>query len=303
MEKQAKQSNKLKVPLLILGVLVILFGGGMAVWMVTRKKEEPSAPIQNQEGAALPPPVTGRQDVSSLYSEEDLQHSALAGEQTPENRPDYTAVLMTSKEGKRLILDRMQKIQLNKADSDKLRAKHKVGRTLVGNNAFSPSANKAIDKMFGLVAGTTGGNYLTYPVYGKYETEAAPLRNDIENFLSKDGQGYNLTSLRHGGNAWWFSSVGLNLMYGNSSSHLHSADKIWWYKADRAGLDFFKLINGHNVPDRRMVDEKRNGQGVFAAWGMYTLVKRWRDEMDFFDKVTREEAITALEQEGLLKRI
>jgi hypothetical protein len=42
--------------------------------------------------------------------------------------------------------------------------------------------------------------------------------------------------------------------------------------------------------------------GIFAAWSMYNFVKEWRSAMDFFDKVTKEEAITALERAGLIKR-
>lgn len=297
MEKQP--NNRLKVPLLILGLLLILGGGGFAIWSVMKKEEEP---IPTQRTGTAPPPVGGRTNATNLYTAEELEHSALGAKPTPENMPQYTAVLMTSKEGLRLIDDRMRKIQLNKSDADKVRAKHKVGRTLVNNNAFSRKANQAIAKMFGLIDGTTAGDYLTYPVYGKYETEAAPLRSDIENFLSKDGQGYNLSELRHGGNPWWFGSVGLNLMYGNQNAHLHTADQIWWYKADRNGLDFFKAVNGHDKEDHELL-KKVNGKGVYAAWGMYDLVKFWRSEMNFFDQVTREEAITALEQEGLIKRI
>jgi hypothetical protein len=298
------QAHKLKLPLLILVLVLVLGGGGFAIWMVTKKEEEQTA-IQPQEGATLPP-VGGRIDASSLYSDEELKHSALVNEDLPNRTPEYEAVLIDSKEGKKLIEDRMRTIQLNKKDSDFIRAKHLVGRTLVGNKVFNTKANKAIDKMFGLVEGTTAGNYKTYPVYGRFETEAAPLRADIENFLSKDGQGYNLTSRRHGGNAWWFGSVGLNLMYGSNDAHVHSADKLWWYKGGqegRDGLDFFKLVNGHNVDDKKLVDKKRNGKGVFAAWNMYNFVKEWRSAMDFFDKVTKEEAITALEREGLIKRL
>lgn len=311
-------SNKLKIPLLIIALLVILGGGGFAIWSITRKENE--TPTERREGTNGAP-VGGRNDVTNLYTEEELQHSALVNENSPNKTPKYKAVLMTSKEGLRLIEDRMRKIQLNKKDSDFIRAKHNVGRTLVNNKAFSTKTNRAIAKMFGLVAGTTAGNYKTYPVYGKFETEAAPLRADIENFLSKNGQGYNLSMKRHGGNAWWFGSVGLNLMYGSNNAHLDSADKIWWghmASGGREGLDFFKLMNGHDIEDKRLLEMKdRLGRkvidhriinqpgttGIFAAWGMYSLVKIWRDAMNYFDKVTREEAITALEREGLIRRI
>lgn len=293
--------NKLKTPLLILAIVLVLSLGGLAIWKVTRKKEDNTQKLEGKKT-----PVSGRTDATNLYTEEELQHSALVNENAPDRTFEYTAVLMTSNDGKRLIEDRVKKIQLNKKDSDFIRAKHRVGRTMINNKLFTPAANKAIQKMFDLVEGTKGDNYKTYPVYGKFETEAAPLRADIERFLSQDGQGYNLTNKRHGGNAWWFGSVGLNLMYGSNKAHVHSADKLWWYAGGqdaREGLDFFKLVNGHDFEDRRIVDDKRNGKAVFAAWNMYNFVKIWRSEMDFFDKVTREEAITALEREGLIRRI
>jgi hypothetical protein len=293
--------NKLKIPLLILGLFIILGGGGFAIWSVMKKEDEPT-PTQRTGEVATPPPVVGRTNATNLYTAEELAHTALGAKPTAENMPQYTAVLMTSKEGLGLIEDRMRKIQLNKSDADKIRAKHLVGRTLVNNTAFSAKANQAISKMFSLVSGVVEGQYLTYPVYGKFETEATALRQDIDSFLAKDGQGYNLSEKRHGGNAWWFGSVGLNLMYGNTNATLHTADQIWWYKADRGGLDFFKAVNGHDVEDQLLL-KKVNGKGVFAAWGIYKLVQIWREQMDFFDKVTREEAITALEQEGLIKRI
>lgn len=311
------QAHKLKLPLLILVIVLVLGGGGFAIWMATKKEEETIE--QPQEGAKLPP-VGGRRDVSDIYTDEELAHSALVDESLPDRTPEYEAVLIDSKEGKKLIENRMKKIQLHIVDSDKLRKKHHVGRTLVGNKIFNTKANKAIEKMFGLVKGTTGGNYLTYPVYGRFETEAAPLRADIENFLSKDGQSYNMSQKRGSGSAWWFGSVGLNLMYGSNKAHVHSADKLWWYqggKEARNGLDFFKLVNGHNVEDRRLLEMKmKNGKkvfdvfqiglpgvtGIFAAWSMYNFVKEWRSAMDHFDLVTEQEAITALEREGLIKR-
>lgn len=297
MEKTATK-NSLKIPLLILALLVVLGGGGFAIWSVTRKEEQEERSSEGATGA----PVKGRANVSGLYTEEELTYDPLFNKDTPDKTPEYEAVLMTSKQGIRLIEDRMRKIQQHRPTADRLRATHKIGHSLVNNPIFDFKANKAIQKMFSLVDGTDGTDSLTYPVYGKFEPDGQALREDIESFLSKDGQGYNLTEFRHGGNEWWFGSVGLNLMYGNGSSHLHSADKIWWYKADRTGLDFYKLVNGHDVGDRRLL-EKRNGQGVFAAWNMYNFVKEWKKQMDLFDSVTRDRAIEALEKEGLIRRI
>lgn len=313
------QAHKLKIPLLILALIVVLGGGGFAIWMVTRKEDDNE---QEQLEVGKKPPVSGRLDATQLYTEEELAFSGLVDENSPDYTPEYTAVLMTSTEGKRLIETRMRKIQQNKKDSDFIRAKHKVGRTMFNNSAFSTKANKAIQKMFSLVDQTDGANYLTYPVYGKYETDGPTLRADIDEFLSKDGQGYNMSMKRNGGNPWWFGSVGLNLMYGSKDAYVHSADQIWWAHIEgdkgRKGLDFFKLVNGHNVSDHRLLEMRLpNGgtvfdhrlinqpgvKGIFAAWGMVDLVKKWRNEIDYFNKVTRDEAIAALEREGLLRRI
>lgn len=295
MEKQ-NQLSKLKIPLLIIALVVILSGGGFAIWSITKKEDKKGSTKGGKGGA----PVKGRFNATGLYTEEELQHSALLDENSPDLTPQYTAVLMTSSEGIQLIENRMKRIQNNRRDSDELRAKHLVGRTLVNNALFSPQANKAIQKMFDLVDGVIGTDYLTYPVYGKFEEEGPRLRADIDAFLAKGGQGYNFGQKRHGGNAWWFGSVGLNLMYGSNKAHIHSADKIWWGAGGtemREGLDFFKLVNGHDVPDGRLLVT------AFAAWNMYNFVKVWKTAMDFFDKVTRQEAIDALEREGMIRRI
>jgi len=291
-----EKSNKLKIPLLIIALLVVFGGGSFAIWSITRKEED-----EETESQIDGTPVGGRLDATNFYTAEELNNNQLFDKKSPDLTPEYKAVLVSSTQGKQLVKDRAKKIQLSKVSSDLVRAKHDVGRTLVNNSAFSASANKEIAKMFGLIDGTTAGQWLTYPVYGQYETEAAPLRADIENFLAKDGQGYNLTNKRHSGNRWWFGSVGLNLMYGNSDSHLHTADNIWWGKLDRDGVDFFKKVNGHDTTDKHLVDKKKNGQGVFAAWGIYTLVKNWKAEMDYFDEVTRQEAIEVLEKEGMIR--
>lgn len=288
--------NKPKIMFLLLGLLVVLAAGSTALWFVLKKPSTPSKPKEQ----AQQPTVTGRINASGFYTAEELAHSALSSGQK-ENKPNYEPVLMTSQEGQRLILDRMRKIQLNKADADKVRAKHLVGRTLVDTNSFNSKALTHINKMFAQLPNVVEGDFLTYPVYGKFETEGEALRNDLKNFLSKSWDGYNLTEHRHGGDSHWLGSVELNLIYGNQNSFVHSADNIWWGVLDRDGLNFYKAINGHDVPDGRLL-EKWNGKGVFNAGGAYKLAQNWLKELDFFDKVTREEAIDALEEEGLIVR-
>lgn len=313
--------NKLKLLLLVFAVFVVFVGGGIAIWSVTRKEDDESAITESLNEGSDKPPVGGRPNLTDFYTEEELQHSALVNNDLPDRTPEYQAVLINSDEGKRLVEDRMEKIQLNPYDADKLRAKHLVGKNLENIQSLSPAANAAIVDMFALVKGVTKGDYLTYPVYGRFETKGSALRADIDNFLSKDGQGYNLTIKRHGGNHWWFGSVGLNLMYGSKDAYVHSAGHIWWAHIEgekgRKGLDFYKLVNGHNVSDRRLLELQLDGKkvhdilqttlqgvtGIFAAWGVVDFVKEWKKAMDTFDKVTRQEAITALEREGLIRRL
>lgn len=299
MENQTQAQN-LKPIFLILGLLLVLGGGGFAIWMVMKKEDQPQERIAaNTEEQAL---VSGRQDVTNLYTEEQLSHTGLVNHQGPDRTPEYTATLVDSNEGKRLIEARMEKIQLHLNDADFIRAKHQIGKGLVDATAFSHKALDNIGKMFALIPGVTQGNHLTYPVYGKFETKGEMLRGDLEEFLGRSWNGYNLTEHRHSGSSWWLDSVGLNLMYGNQNAYVHTADQIWWYKADRNGLDFYKVLNGHDVGDHRLLD-KKYGKGVFNAGGAYKLAEIWLREMDKFDKVTRQEAITALEKEGLIRRI
>lgn len=297
------QLSKLKIPLLIIALLVILGGGGFAIWSVTRREDQGTERREGAEGS----PVGGRVDASGLYTAEELAYNPLFDENSPDRTPEYEAVLVTSSEGHRLIEDRMRKIQTHRPTIDKIRLTHQIGRNLVNNTLFSPQANKAVQKMFDLVDGVTGSNYKTYPVYGKFEPNGAALKADINNFLAQDGQGYNVSNARHKGNAWWFGSVYLNLMYGSNKSHLHSVDKIWWGAGGqemRDGLDFFKLVNGHDVSDHRLLKGTPDGkQGIFAAWNMYNFVKQWKAAIDHLDTVTRQAAIDALEKEGKIRLI
>lgn len=294
------QPNKLKPIFLIIGLVLVLGGGGFAIWMVMKKEEEPTetTTTNTQEQA----PVGGRRNVTGIVDPEDLQHSSLSTSKDNKDRerPTYEAVLATSPEGQQLIEDRVKKIQLHSLDADTVRARYNIGRGLTDVSAFSTKAVADIGKMFALVPGVIQGDPLTYPVYGKYESKGEMLRADLEEFLNKDWSGYNLTEKRHGGNAWWLDSVGLNLMYGNQNAYVHTADQIWWYKADRAGLDFYKVLNGHDVSDRRLL-EKKHWKGIFNAGGAYKLAEIWLREMDKFDKVTREEAKDALELEGKIR--
>lgn len=298
-----------KVGILIFVIVLVLLGGGFAAWKVLGTKEEEEIPVQEQrmEGEELPP-ITGREDVSSAATEatsQELMDKLLGNNQAPLDLPKVVAVLQTSEEGKALIVERMKNIQGNKGASDTVRAVNHVGRTLVNTSSWTTKAIAAIGKMFGQLHNVEEGNYLTYPIFGKYETKGAPLRAELEAFLAQSWQGYNVTNQRHSGDAHWIGQLSLNLMYGSQNSYVHSEDEIWWLnqgQSVRDGLDFYKAVNGHDVGDRQLL-KKVGGKAVYSAGVMYAFVQSWMAEMDYFDKVTEQTAIAALIKEGALVKV
>lgn len=301
-----------KVGILIFVIVLVLLGGGFAAWKVLGTKEEEEIPVQEQrmEGEKLPP-ITGRDDVSSgatnLMTKELIDK--ILGNQEPDPNaaplPPIIAVGQTSEDGKRLIVERMKEIQLNKGASDTVRAVHHVGRTLVDTSSWTTKAIAAISKMFAQLHNVEKDNYLTYPIFGKHETKGAPLRAELEAFLAQSWQGYNVTNQRHSGDAHWIGQLSLNLMYGSQNSYVHSEDEIWWLnqgQSVRDGLDFYKAVNGHDVGDRQLLKKVR-GKAVYSAGVMYAFVQSWIAAMDYFDIVTEQTAIAALIKEGALVKV
>jgi len=295
-----------RVGILIFVIVLVLVGGGFAGWKVlgTKKDEEPQQEQRNA-GEQLPP-ITGRNDVSSAATNvmtKDLIDQILGTEakKNPKGAPP-TAVLQTSDEGKQLIVERMKNIQMNEGASDTVRAVHHVGRTLVDTSSWTTKAIEAIGNMFGQLHNVDKDNYLTYPIFGKYETKGAPLRAELQGFLDQSWDGYNVTNQRHSGDAHWIGQLSLNLMYGSQNSYVHSEDEIWWMnqgQSVREGLDFFKAVNGHDKEDRELLKKVR-GRPVYSAGVMHAFVQSWLNEMYYFDAVTRQTAIAALIAEGYL---
>lgn len=315
-----KVSNKTKTGILILVIVLVLAGGGFAAWKVlgTNKDDEP--PQEQGEQEQLPP-ITGRIDATSEETKmltKDLVKKLLGQQKQDPNKPPPTGVLQTSDEGKRLIEERMKDLQQVKETSDQIRAVYNVGRTLVDTSSWTTKAIDAIGNMFGQLHNVDKDNYLTYPIFGKYETKGKPLRDELQRFLDQDWRGYNLSMKRHQGDAHWIGELSLNLIYGSQDAFVHSADNIWWYaggESARKGLDFFKAVNGHDIEDRRLLEmQTRNGKkvfdtlqinepgtiGIFGAGVMYAFVKSWLNEMHYFDAVTEQTAIAALVAEGYL---
>jgi hypothetical protein len=317
-------SSKTKTGILIFVIVLVLAGGSFAAWMVLRKKEEDPPPENEALEKEELPPITGRVDARTEETDaitEDLVARLLGQQEQDPNRPRPRGVLQTSSEGKALIEERVKYIQMNESASNQVRAIHRVGRTLVDTSSWTSKAIDAFGDMFGQLHNVDKGNYLTYPIFGKYETKGVPLRAELQKFLDKDWRGYNLSMKRHHGNAHWIGQLSLNLIYGSQSSHVHSADNIYWYiggKTARKGIDFFKAVNGHDIEDKKLLKmQDRNGKaihnnlqinapgttGIYGAGVMYAFVKSWMAEMDYFDKVTEQTAIEALIKEGALFKV
>lgn len=302
-----KPSNNTKTGILILVIVLVLVGGGFAAWKILgTKEEELPPPTQEQEQEKLPP-ITGRRDASSEENKvltEDLVKKLLGQNEPNPDKPAPTAVLQSSKEGQLLIEERTRNIQLNEGAADSVRAIHHVGRTLVDTSSWTNKAISAISKMFAQLHNVEKDNYLTYPIFGKYETKGEPLRAELQGFLDQSWEGYNVTNKRHSGSAHWIGQLSLNLIYGSQNSYVHTEDEIWWInqgQSVRDGLDFYKAVNGHDVGDRRLL-KKVQDRPVYNAGVMYAFVQSWMKEMDYFDAVTKQTAIAGLIAEGYLMK-
>ncbi|MBL4650556.1 MAG: hypothetical protein JKY03_12565 [Aureispira sp.] len=302
-----KPSNNTKTGILILVIVLVLFGGGFAAWKILGTKEEELPPPTEEQEQEQLPPVTGRRDASSEENKvltEDLVKKLLGQNEPNPDNPAPTAVLQSSKEGQLLIEERTRNIQLSEGAADSVRAIYHVGRTLVDTSSWTNKAISAISGMFAQLHNVEKDNYLTYPIFGKYETKGAPLRAELQRFLDQSWEGYNVTNKRHSGSAHWIGQLSLNLIYGSQNSYVHTEDEIWWLnqgQSVRDGLDFYKAVNGHDVGDRRLL-KKVQDRPVYNAGVMYAFVQSWMKEMDYFDAVTEQTAIAGLIGEGYLMK-
>lgn len=298
-----------RVGILIFVIVLVLAGGGFAAWKVLGTKKDEKTPTEQEEQKKEElPPITGRKDATSAQTNvltKELVAKLLGQQKQDSTKPPPTAVLQTSDEGKRLIEERIKYIQMNEGAADQVRAIHKVGRTLIDTNSWTSKAIDAIGKMFGQLHNVDKDNYLTYPIFGKFETKGQPLRAELQRFLDQSWDGYNVTNKRHSGDAHWIGQLSLNLMYGSQKSYVHTEDEIWWLnqgQSVRDGLDFYKAVNGHDVGDRELLKKVR-GRPVYNAGVMYAFVQSWMNEMYYFDAVTEQTAIAGLIAEGYLKKV
>lgn len=292
------QNNK---GVLALVILFILAGGGTALYFLfkPKKEEKPKEQIKKKE-EPKPPPVKGRDSLTG-YRYDKNKIKDLFFDETKED-PKTTAVLLKSDEAKELIDDTMKDMQNDPDVSKLIRKKYEIGKNII-SQAFNEKKKTELKKMFSLIDGVDSEDYTTLPVYGKYEGNASKLRQELKAFHDNYYKNHNLTKYRKDNGTWWFSSIGVNIVFGSSNSHNWSAHEIWAGQADRGSLNFYKTVNGHDVEDIFLIEKfKSDGNAAYVAGGTYTLVEKWLMEMSRFDDMTKEYAIDYLIQRGKIVR-
>lgn len=297
-----------KTALLILALLVVVAGGGFAIWKVTRPKKQEKKPEEQKKEATKQPIVTGRNNVSSQnpgLTQEQVaflfgnNNSSFSSGNTSNNPPppkQDKPLYIKGVKAQSLIAAKAEHLQSKPAIMDIIRAKYDIGKELIN---FNSKTQEAIDALFSKVPGVDINSdpdkrYLTFPIYGKHESQGPALRHDLQKLLDRGWIGLNLSNKRDPTMPWWLPSVQLNLLLGTTVSSTISADHIWWYWAQRSELDFFKDFNGHQVDDRWLVKINDNGTPAYPAGNLYTFVQRWVEAIDQLNKVTEWEAIRTL---------
>lgn len=292
--------SKSNPTILILFLVVLLGGGGAAAWFVLKREDD-----QDQEPTNTAAKGEPQSEVGGRTNETELKSALIAkltaqqsGENEAPSLPPPDPVLATSDEGKRLIEERARLMQENEQISDSIRINHRVGRTLLDAQAYTSDTLDAIKQMMGQIQEVDPENYSTYPIYGRWETQGIKLRQELQNYLDQGWRAFNYT--KHGNRKdCWLDSVQLNLLNGTRNAHVHTADQIWWNHANQSNLDWYKKMNGHDVPNTALVEFK-NGRPTYAAGYMYSFVQKWIAEIDYFNRKTLDEAKLALINEGLI---
>jgi hypothetical protein len=290
--------------------LIVLGGGGAAAWFVLRKEDDPNENKETEErpetgdtsllgGRNVPDQVVQSEVLKKLLAQAGTGGTTTTSPAPTVPKPE--PVLASSDEGKMLIEERARLLQQTEVLSDSIRVNNRVGRTLLDSATFDYNTQTAIKQMFSTFTnqGVDPENYRTYPIYGRWETNGTRLRSELQNYLDKGWRAFNLTQ-NGNRNDCFISSLSLNLLLGDRDSHIPSADKIWWAAGiNQSRLDWYKKMNGHDVSNQSLLEIK-HGKPTYAAGYMYTFVQKWVAEIDYFDRVTVDEAKQQLINDGLI---
>ena len=291
------QPNNTKKTLLIIAIIVVLAGGGFAIWSVTKKDDDTldsSTPPKDDE-----PKVDSRNDQSGLFklTPEVIQHikdsqdNSFSGTNNGGGKP----LFIKDKNVQDMIKEKAQRLQSNPAAMDLIRAKYRIGNSMIKNES---QRQLAIDSLFAQFDGADFNTspetrYLQYPIFGTHEEIGLRTKKQLENLLKKDPKGFSLSTHRHNDKPWWISAISVNLLVGTRVAATPSADRFWWGH-DGAQLDFFKRMNGVWKSAKEIVDGKTNGVPWFYAGGVFEFVETWLRAIERLDLVTEWEAIRTL---------
>ena len=291
------QPNKTKKILLIAAILVVLAGGGFAIWSVTKKEDSTmdssTAPKDDQ------PKVDSRKDKSGLFQLtpeviehiKGLQDDSFSGKNNGGGKP----LFIKDKNVQDMIKAKAKRLQSNPAAMDLIRAKYRIGNSMIKNER---QRQLAIDSLFAQFDGadfTTKPEtrYLQYPIFGTYEEVGLRTKKQLEALLKRDPKGFSLSSYRHGDKPWWISAISVNLLVGTRVAATPPHQDFWWGHHG-AQLDFFKRMNGVWNHVHEIVDGKTNGVPWFYAGGVFEFVETWLRAIERLDLVTEWEAIRTL---------
>ena len=291
------EKPKLKTSLLILALVLVLVGGGFAIWSIIKKDDK--EPMDKGNNPKEPPKVKGRNDKSGLFQLTPEHIKFLQSQKdksfSSENNGGGKPLFINSKEVQDMIEAKAKRLQANLGAMDLIRAKYRIGNSLI---RYESQRQLAIDSLFSQFEGTDFNSkpetrYLQYPIFGSYEEVGLRTKNQLQALLKRDPKGFSLSTYRHNDKPWWIPAISVNLLVGTRIADTPSADRFWWGHHG-AQLDFFKRMNGVWKSEKEIVDGKTNGVPWFYAGGVFEFVQDWLKVIDRLDLVTRWEAIRTL---------
>lgn len=320
MEAQAQnKAPKKGSSFLIIVLVVLLLGLGVAGWVFLKPKEDQpdGSNNSNDDGGADSRNNTAGQyqgltedQITDLFGTNVVNNNTTQYQAGSKERPYF----VNDPDFQALVTKQYELMQGHTETMDLIRNKYDTGKAIVtSQNADSLTAIKNLFAQRPLPDGTfpdmsAPKYWLYFPIYGTSEPNGLVYRTELQNFVSKGYEGYNLTNKRHSGNPWWLANMKLNLLVGTTQAATPSADDVWWGRWSHDQRQFYKGMNGHWVDDKLLTDifvdknnptvrvdmNNPNARAAYAAGYMVSMVETWIREIDNLDKYTKIEAMRKL---------
>lgn len=308
--------------MVIVLLIVVLVGGGIGAWFMLKPKKKDAPETSQTPDTKDDGGVDSRNNTSSQYQGLTADQIAnLFGTNLTNNSPG--AGQAGSKEKPFFINDagfqsmidtKANSIQQHTETMDLIRNKYDIGKAIVtGQNQDSLIAlknmfSKRVDVNGNFPDMTAEKYWLSFPIYGTKELGGDKYRQDLQTFISKGWEGYNMTEKRHQGNPWWLPNMKFNLLVGTVNASTPSAHDVWMNYWSAEERDFYKGMNGHwkddkdiadvfvnrNNPSERVGKTHSDARAAYCAGYMFSAVETWIAEIDRLDKAVRLEALRAI---------